>query len=57
VSRDIAEKVVAGTLDSEFDIEIIQGREMTDSEIESVVRILFTMWRIELEKTKSESKL
>ncbi len=43
-------------LDKDIDIEVIQEREMTGSEIESMVSILFSWWRREFEENNTKNK-
>jgi len=38
------------SFDNNIDIEVIQRREMTEQEIESVAYLLFTWWRREFEE-------
>ena len=42
--------MVRTTLDKDIVIEIIDGREMTEPEVESVAYLLFTWWRREFEE-------
>ncbi len=54
---EVTKRSVTGASDKEIDIEVIQGREMTDAEIESVAHLLFRWWRSEFEESESERKL
>jgi hypothetical protein len=40
----------------DIDIEVIEGREMTEQEVESVAYLLFTWWRREFEENNSRNK-
>jgi hypothetical protein len=46
-----------GRSDKELDIEVIQGKEMTEAEIQSVVYLLFSWWRREFEERETKNTL